>query len=81
MPLSMAVPGQQMIVTGFKGGFGMKRRLADLGLNIGMDVKIVLMDPAGPLLVEMKGTRYAIGRGLAHHIIVEPVKVLNHQSI
>ncbi len=81
MPLCMAAPGQQMIVTGFRGGFGMRRRLADLGLNIGMDVKVVSMDPAGPLLVEIKGARYAIGRGLAHHIFVEPIKVLNHQRV
>lgn len=81
MPLCMATPGQKMIVSGFRGGFGMRRRLADLGLNIGMDVKVVSMDPVGPLLVEIKGARYAVGRGLAHHIFVEPVSVLHHQSM
>ena len=80
MPLCMAAPGQELIVTGFRGGFGMRKRLADLGMNIGMDVKVVSMDPCGPLLVEIKGTRYAIGRGLAMHIFVEPVAVMSHYS-
>lgn len=81
MPLSMASPGKRLIVTGFRGGLGMRKRLADLGLNIGIDIQIVSMHPCGPLLVEIKGARYAIGRGLAHHITVEPIAVANHQCV
>jgi Fe2+ transport system protein FeoA len=72
MPLSMADTGRRMVVTAVRGGYGIRKRLADLGLNIGMDVTVVHADCGAPLLVELKGTRYAIGRGLAHHIFVEP---------
>ncbi len=72
MPLSMADPGRLMVVTAVHGGYGIRKRMADLGLNIGMDVMVVQSDCGGPLLVQLKGTRYAIGRGLAHHIFVEP---------
>ena len=72
MPLAMADAGRKMVVTAVQGGCGIRKRMADLGLNIGMDVTVVQSVCGGPLLVEMKGTRYAIGRGLAHHIYVEP---------
>lgn len=72
MPLSMAPSGERMIVTEVRGGCGIRKRMADLGLNIGMDVMVIHSEYGGPLLVDLKGTRYAIGRGLAHHILVEP---------
>jgi ferrous iron transport protein A len=72
MPLSMAKPGKKLEVTGFRGGFGMRRRLADLGVNIGMEISIVTIHQQGPMLVLMKGSRFAIGRGIAHHIYVKP---------
>jgi ferrous iron transport protein A len=78
MPLSMANAGERMVVTGVQGGCGIRKRMADLGLNIGMDVTVVHSDCSGPLLVELKGTRYAIGRGLAHHIFVEPAAQSRH---
>lgn len=76
MPLSMADTGRRMVVTAVHGGYGIRKRMADLGLNIGMDVTVVQSDCGAPLLVELKGSRYAIGRGLAHHIFVEPAAPL-----
>lgn len=81
MPLSMAASGEKMIVTEVRGGCGIRKRMADLGLNIGMDITIIQSDHQGPLLVDLKGTRYAIGRGLAHHIFVEPVPLAHQSSI
>ncbi len=75
MPLSMAASGETMIVTGIRGGWGMRRRMADLGLNIGMDVTIISANYGCPLLVDLKGTRYAIDRRLAHHVFVEPLRL------
>lgn len=75
MPLSMAASGETMVVTGIRGGFGMRRRMADLGLNIGMCVTVVTAGYNCPLLVDLKGARYAIDRRLAHHVFVEPLKL------
>lgn len=81
MPLSMADPGRRMVVTAVHGGYGIRKRMADLGLNIGMDVMVLQSDCGGPLLVQLKGTRYAIGRGLAHHIFVEPAATSAYSTL
>ena len=72
MALSMASAGTTLEIMGFRGGFGMQRRLADLGMNIGMEISIVSTRRHGPLVVLMKGSRFAIGRGIAHHVFVKP---------
>lgn len=72
MVLSMACPGIPLTVVGMRGGFGMQRRMADLGLNIGMEVRVITSSFHGPVLVDLKGSRYAIDRRLAHHIFVKP---------
>ena len=72
MPLSMASADKTLEIVGFRGGFGMQRRLADLGMNIGMEISVVSTHRRGPLVVLMKGSRFAIGRGIAHHVLVKP---------
>jgi len=71
MPLSMASAGTKLEIIGFRGGFGMRRRLADLGMNIGMEISVITTRQRGPLMVLMKGSRFAIGRGIAHHVLVK----------
>ena len=71
MPLSMASAGTKLEIVGFRGGFGMQRRLADLGMNIGMEISIASTQKRGPLVVLVKGSRFAIGRGIAHHVFVK----------
>jgi len=74
MPLTMAGPGERMRLVSLRGGQRMRRRLADLGLTVSMSLQIVQRSGRGPLIVAVKGTRLAIGRGLAHHILVEPAR-------
>ena len=45
-------------------------RLAEMGLTPGTDFK-VLQNYGGPLLVSVRGSRLAIGRGIAEKIWVE----------
>ncbi len=44
--------------------------LAELGVHPGVKVRVVKND-VGPLIIEIKGTRVAIGRRLGHKIIIE----------
>lgn len=46
-----------------------KRFLADLGILAGVELRIIKND-VGPIIVEVKATRVAIGRGLAQKINV-----------
>lgn len=50
-------------------GFRARNYLADLGIIEGEKIK-VLKNEEGPVVVEIKGTRVAIGRGLAEKIEV-----------
>jgi ferrous iron transport protein A len=72
MPLTMATPGEDVRLVNIRGGRKMKQRLADLGLNIGMTVRVVNGKHRGPLIVAVKDSRLAIGWGMAHRIIVQP---------
>jgi Fe2+ transport system protein FeoA len=72
-PLALASPGEKVRLVAVHGGRTFRKRLADLGLNIGMDFEIVQHDGFGPLILGVKGSRLMIGRGMAHRIFVEPV--------
>lgn len=56
-------------VKAIKAGFKAIRFLADLGIHEGEKIRVVKND-VGPVIVEVKGTRVAIGRGLAGKIEV-----------
>ena len=54
------------------GGWGVRRNLNQLGLHVGDEVSVVRKAPfGGPLVVENRGQRVAIGRRLAEKIGVE----------
>lgn len=57
---------------GQSGGWGFERRLADMGLTPGTRVTVVKSAPLhGPLEVLVRGSRLALGRGVAERIYVE----------
>jgi Fe2+ transport system protein FeoA len=72
MPLAMVTPGEEVRLTAIHGGQRMRKRLADLGLNLGMTVRVMQHDGHGPLILAVKDSRLALGRGMAHKIEVEP---------
>jgi Fe2+ transport system protein FeoA len=53
------------------GGRGVTKRLLDLGLTKGCTFKVVQGSSHGPVLVEVRGTRIALGHELARRVIVE----------
>lgn len=73
MPLSMVTPGEEVRLVGIRGGWGVRRRLADMGLTPGEKVWVVQSGPSGPMLIVVRDSRLALGRGMAHKIMVEPV--------
>ncbi len=54
---------------------GILRRLLDLGLTKGCTFTVVQGSRHGPILVEVRGTRVALGHGLARKLVVEEVSV------
>lgn len=72
IPLSMLSPGKRARVTAVHGGYGLNRRLAEMGLSVGAEI-VLLRFGGGPVVVDILGTRLMLGRGMAHRIIVEPI--------
>lgn len=70
IPLFAVTPGKPITVIGFRGGPGMQRRLADMGLTPGTELRLISSDRHGPIIIELKGARLALGRGVARHILV-----------
>jgi len=74
MPLAMATPGEAVKLVAIRGGQRIRKRLADLGLTPGTVLRVVQADAWGPLIVAFKDdARLALGRGMAHNIMVEPL--------
>jgi len=65
-------PGDVGNVAFTRGGGTACQRIGDMGLCSGAEVKVVNAAPfQGPVEVEVKGTRLAIGRALAEKVYVE----------
>ena len=51
----------------------LERRLEALGLTEGTRVMVLNNDKKGALTVKFRGTRFAVGKRIADHILVEEV--------
>jgi len=64
--------GQTGTILSIVGGRILTKRLADLGLTSGTEIKVIGRTLfSGPLQIEVSGSRLVLGRGLAAKIIVE----------
>ncbi len=64
--------GETGLIVSVNGGKMLNKRLADLGLTPGVRIKILRKTLfAGPVQVEVFGSRLVLGRGLASKIMVE----------
>ncbi len=68
LPLSELLPGEGGEVEALTGGRGARRRLGELGLVPGTAVQVLAS--RGPVLVLVRGSRVAIGRGMARKVTV-----------
>lgn len=70
--LADAPEGSRVVVVGLAvGGWGIRRRLLEMGLSPGSVVE-VLSNIRGPVVVRVRGVVMAIGRGMAAKILVKP---------
>ncbi len=66
-------PGETGQVRGLQGGRNLIARLAALGFTIGVPVKILRNSAHGPLLVSLRGTQVALGRGEAARVSISRI--------
>ena len=72
-PLSLAAAGHDLELVEVRAGRKLTHRLAELGLTPGIHLRVV-QDHGGPLLVCVRGSRIAIGRGMAQKLLVITVE-------
>lgn len=63
--------GEEVEVVLIKAGSKATKRLADLGLTSGTKIKIIRKAISGPIEIKIRGSRLALGRGLANKIAVK----------
>jgi len=70
MPLTALSVGEEGEIVELRGGKGMLRRLLDMGFTPSTKVKMLASCPPGPVLIGVRDTRIALGRGIAQKIMV-----------
>lgn len=73
IPLSLAKPGEQLVIKEISGGAIATMRLRSMGLRPGDEIDVVTNRQRGQLVVAIDLKRYIIGRGLAEKIWVQPL--------
>ena len=73
LPLTNVRSGQPVVLVQISGGHHVAHRLAELGLTPGVELE-VLQNKGGPILLAVRGTRLAIGRGMANKVMVRSLE-------
>lgn len=73
MPLAMVSPGETVQVVDIRAGWGLQRRLADMGLTSGVTIRVLNSQMPGPIIMDLRGSRLALGYGMAQKILVKKV--------
>jgi len=72
IPLTRLEPGKKAKVAAIQGGWGVKRRLYQMGIHPGDLVTVTRQGPlGGPIAIEVHGFQLALGRGVASQVFVD----------
>lgn len=69
-PLSQAHTGEALRLVRIDAGCRLAHRLIELGLTPGVALTII-QNSGGPLLISVRDSRVALGRGMAHKLQVQ----------
>ena len=71
MPLSALSVGERGVIVDFSGGSNLRKKLSDMGLIADQEVEV--LSKTGPVILSVKGSRLAVGKGISHKILVKPI--------
>jgi len=69
IPLTQAKAGDTITLAEIRGGKEIVRRLVELGLTPGVHLR-KLQDAGGPVILAIRDSRIALGRGMAEKLFV-----------
>jgi len=65
------IPEEKIVsIVRIEGGWSLRKRVTGLGFVKGENVKVIKNEFDGPMMVEVKGSKFALGRGEAEKIFV-----------
>ncbi len=68
--LALAGEGEKVKIFSCRGCGVLRQRLLGMGIHIDDEICIVQRQNGGAMLIEKRGSRYALGGGMAHKITV-----------
>lgn len=68
--LARVASGEKVVILALRAGWGLQRRLADLGLTPGVEVTVISSGRPGQVVLDVRGSRLALGHGIASKIMV-----------
>ena len=74
MALTSARVGEKVLIKKITGGSSARQHLLSMGLRIGDKLEVISNNGQGQLAVAADCSRYVLGRGLAHKIIVQSIE-------
>lgn len=74
MPLSMVQKGKSVVLKEITWSDKLKRKLNEMGLTPGVKFDIVNNIAGGCMVIDVRGTRLALGQGLVSKIIVDELR-------
>jgi len=73
VPLASLRPGDAATVESIDAGWGLARRLLDMGVTPGERIEVVRSARfGGPVEIRVRGSILSIGRGVAMKVLVRP---------
>lgn len=76
LPLSEIKTGDRVTLRAIQVGRDLTSRLTSLGLTPGAQMEVLQNFGRGPLIINVRGTHVALGRGEARHIFVESGEIV-----
>ncbi|MBN1323983.1 MAG: FeoA domain-containing protein [Methanotrichaceae archaeon] len=70
LPLAFLLEGEEGSIIEIMGGRGVNQHLCDMGLTPSTKVKVLKSNPMGPMLIEARYARIALGKGITMKIMV-----------
>jgi ferrous iron transport protein A len=72
-PLSQVSEGKTVVLVRIDAGHGLNNRLAAMGLLPKVQIKVINNQHAGPFVIDLKGAKMALGRGMTNKIMVQEI--------
>ena len=69
MPLTMARPGETVVIRKITGRDEVRQHLAELGFVVDESVTVI-SEMAGNLILQVKDSRFAVDRTLANRLVI-----------